>query len=192
VALVPVQKPDFNGILDWYQFQLEALSNEEQRVVLSRIGLVPLDTWVPTLPPLNPRFEFQPREQIREYFEWHREELRLLTMLSLLAAIEAFLRIEFSQRINMRVKRDPVRRRFAKTWKSRGETHRRIRLKEDILTVWCEEAPHVVRQVRDYEAALQLRHWLAHGRYWTPKIPGNYSPNDIYDIALALVAALAL
>jgi hypothetical protein len=61
----------------------------------------------------------------------------------------------------------------------------RERLRKDLV-------PTTKRPIGDFKGALNLRHWLAHGRYWNPKLGRTYSPGDVYDISADLLQALDL
>jgi hypothetical protein len=40
--------------------------------------------------------------------------------------------------------------------------------------------------------ALNFRHWIAHGRYWEPKLGRAYGFADIYNLAKGIVAGFPL
>ena len=107
--------------------------------------------------------------------------MELLTMFEILATTEAVLRIEVRTRVAAR-KKDPLSRRFRKLHKARGD---RIRLDEDILIVMKEEGVSG-SAIAAFRGALKLRHWLAHGRHWHPKLGRGYAPTDVFDISRAL------
>jgi len=46
--------------------------------------------------------------------------------------------------------------------------------------------------VSAFRGVLKLRHWLAHGRHWHPKLGRGYTPNDVFDISQALIYAVPL
>lgn len=46
---------------------------------------------------------------------------------------------------------------------------------------------NVVAAIR---GTLKLRHWLAHGRHWHPKLGRGYAPGDVFDIAKALIGSI--
>jgi hypothetical protein len=41
-----------------------------------------------------------------------------------------------------------------------------------------------------FRGTLRLRHWLAHGRHWHPKLGRGYAPGDVFDIARALIESI--
>ncbi len=57
------------------------------------------------------------------------------------------------------------------------------------VDTWKEFTPDPADKmvIGDFKAALKLRNWLAHGRYWEERFPRDYSPGDVYDICHALL-----
>lgn len=106
-------------------------------------------------------------------------------MFELLATTEAILRIDFKARVAAR-RKDGLSRRFRKLHRERGD---KIRLDEDILAAMKEQGvpANVVAAIR---GTLKLRHWLAHGRHWHPKLGRGYAPGDVFDIAKALIGSI--
>jgi hypothetical protein len=41
-----------------------------------------------------------------------------------------------------------------------------------------------------FRGVLRMRHWLAHGRHWHPKLGRGYGPSDVFDISRALIEAV--
>jgi hypothetical protein len=37
--------------------------------------------------------------------------------------------------------------------------------------------------IGELRGAFRFRHWLAHGRYWTPKLGRRYNYEDVYALA---------
>jgi hypothetical protein len=44
--------------------------------------------------------------------------------------------------------------------------------------------------VGDFRGALKLRHWLAHGRWWQPKLGRNYTPQIVFDVSRVLIESI--
>lgn len=171
------QERTIHAVWDWYQFQSKILMDERERVLESlRHDAIPS----------NSRFFALTHDEVDIFFEAHRRELDFLVMLSLLASAEAAIRNDFIGRIKER-RRDPVSRRFRTISRKHGE---KIGLEQHILETWKDMMPQTKRSIGDFLGALRLRHWLAHGRYWTPKLGRRYSPIDVYDITIALLRAL--
>jgi hypothetical protein len=109
-------------------------------------------------------------------------ELDLTHSLVLLAAIEALFRVDFERRCSLRLK-DDLSRTFRDWKRSRGN---RIRFEEDLLEAWKKQGGLSSNLVSDIRGAMKLRHWLAHGRYWTLKSGRQYDFEGIAALAEAL------
>ncbi|HZG27647.1 MAG TPA: hypothetical protein VE079_04220 [Ensifer sp.] len=92
-------------------------------------------------------------------------ELNRNSTLTVLALIEARFRIDYELRRRKR-KRDPVSTEFRELYAAKGS---RVSLEDDILGVWRKNKPGHVALVGNLRSAFKFRHWMAHGRYWTPK-----------------------
>jgi hypothetical protein len=58
-----------------------------------------------------------------------------------------------------------------------------VALSEDILGSWIKHHPELRSLIGQLRAALQFRHWLAHGRYWDLKAGRKYDYAGVYLIA---------
>jgi hypothetical protein len=177
------QDPDIDYVWAWFEYQI-ALLAESQASVLRRVGSG-AGTAGQAPRPHEEQFLGLTRGEVEEFFSAQRDQLELVTMMEILATVEGALRIDFETRVAAK-KKDALSRRFRDLRKSRGE---KIRLDEDILTSINEEGGHS-QAISDFRGALNLRHWLAHGRHWHPKLGRPYGPNDVYDIGRALIAAI--
>jgi hypothetical protein len=174
---------DIGSVWLWFEFQVALIGDERARVLL-------------TFPPRSDvvvearrQHESQliglTRAEVEEFFDAQRDRLELLTMFELLGTTEAILQIDFKARVTTR-KKDGLSRRFREIDRIRGD---KIRLDEDILVAMKEEGlPANI--VADFRGALKLRHWLAHGRYWHPKLGRGYAPGDVFDIVRALIDSI--
>lgn len=161
------------AIWNWYQVQ-SRLSLEEKGKLLDEVRN--------RRPTSDPIFFGMSIEEIDEFFR----ELDYLAMLDLLAAAEAAIRLDFLTRVQER-RKDAVSRHFRRLYKTQK---RQVSLAGDILEAWKQLAPRTKAAIGDFSGALNLRHWLAHGRYWNPKLGRNYSPADVYDISYNLLEAI--
>lgn len=180
------ESPDLSIVWQWFEFQGLLIASERRRFRLVHEGRF-LSDWLD--PVLRNRLVDMSQAEIEEVFEEQRRELELVTMFELLATAEAIIRINFARRSAAKPKlKDNLSRKFRAI---RGKRRDRVRLDEDILEAAKEELspPSIVSEFR---GALRLRHWLAHGRHWNPKLGRSYSPADVFDIANALVEALAV
>ncbi len=106
------------------------------------------------------------------------EEHARSTSMSILAALEAAFRIDYLQRCYKRL-RDPLSRAFRNAHQEKGA---RVPL-EDIFSMWQLHSNVSPSVITDLERVFRYRQWLAHGRYWTPKIGRECDYDDIYALA---------
>lgn len=159
-------------VWEWYRVSEKAIREERKRV---------LDALF-TEDAIGDRFVGMNREDIESYFEAHLRELELLACFDIIAAAEGYLRLEYLNRVYKRLK-DVVSRRLRDLYKERGP---RIRLDEDMLGVFTENHPACKKAVGQFRAILGFRDWLAHGRYWKPKLgreTWQYTVVDALDAA---------
>lgn len=123
-------------------------------------------------------------DELALQFEWAKDELDNHLMLGILAALEAEFRQDFERRCQKRLKDDLSRSCRA----IRKKRKRRVRLEEDILNAWKEQCPSKHKLVSEIKSVLKLRHWLAHGRHWVPKLGRNF---DFFDVERLALTALA-
>lgn len=107
---------------------------------------------------------------------------------AVLASLEAYFRIDFNLRCRQRLK-DDLSRYFRNVEKARAD---RIRLDEDILEGWRLHSNASAVLINQIRAALKFRHWLAHGRYWTPKLGQKYDFAGVYLLAQAIISGFQL
>ena len=131
----------------------------------------------------NPRFavlfEFDTPEEVRSKRDSALYETRAASAMTLLASIEASFRVDYLQRHYAR-KKDPLSRAFQSLHR---EKQRNASLSDDILEVWKVHSDIRPRLLSDIRSAFRYRHWLAHGRYWVPKLGRHYDFETIYDLA---------
>ncbi len=133
------------------------------------------------------RYLAKTREELIEFFDEQREELDEATMLNLLAATEAALRVDYLVRV-IRKKRDKISKVVGKLHKK----HEKKVPLSGILNCWKQDAmPATNAVIGRFSGALHLRHWLAHGRCWRPKLGQKYDPRDVFEICDALLKATA-
>jgi hypothetical protein len=155
--------PDIDPVWTWFEFRL-ALIGESRARVLRDIGSGS-NTAEQAHRPHEAQLVGLTRREVEEFFDAQRGQLELLTMFEILATTGAVLRIEVKTRAVAR-KKDPLSRRFRKLHRAKGD---RIRLDEDILAAMKEEGAST-GAIAAFRGALRLRHWLAHGRHWHPKL----------------------
>lgn len=117
------------------------------------------------------------------YFDNLNKELENVTCLSLLSAVEAKLRTDYLFRACNK-KKDTLSKKFRSIYKQKSQ---KASLEEDILNTWTEIYPELKNIIGDYKGALNYRNWLAHGRYWNPKLGRKYDVDVIYTISNNIV-----
>ena len=109
------------------------------------------------------------------------EETNLRSILVTLAALEASFRIDYEIRCSKRLK-DPL----SKAFRSMYRYHKQhVSLDEDIFEAWRTHMAESKTLISELRTAFRLRHWLAHGRYWQPKLGRTFDFDSIYDLAVA-------
>ena len=180
-------------IWGWYEFQRVLIGEEKSRVLDVPAGSVSL---------AMSRYVAKTREELEEDFAYQIAERDQVTMLGMLACTEAALRVDFTERV-WNKRKDAVSRKFltlteGRPWNPldwRRRTHM-IRLEEDILDTWRNYGadPGIRHAVGEFKGVFNLRHWLAHGRWWKPR-PGRaaeYDPVDVFDICTQLLQGTVL
>ncbi len=116
--------------------------------------------------------------------EFHKriEELEKTSSLTLLSFLEARFRVDYLTRC-YRKEKDYLSRKFRAIYKEKAN---RASLENDILEIWkkhCYENREAVNLISELIGALRYRHWLAHGRYWEPKLGRIFDYYYIYDLS---------
>jgi hypothetical protein len=102
-----------------------------------------------------------------------------LIALNLLASVEAAFRVDYLQRCYKR-KKDPLSKAFRIIYDTKGN---HASLEDDIFTAWKEKSSSANSIVSDLKGAFKYRHWLAHGRYWEPKLGRKYDYFSVFTLA---------
>lgn len=182
--LLSSEEPGLHDVWGWCQFQ-RALLGEEKSRVLEAFGRGEDLT--------TSRYMGKTREELDDDFVYQTIELGQMTKLGMLICTEAALRVDFIERVRNK-RKDGVSRRFWEAYRAQGVG--RIRLEEDILDVWRVHGDdaRIRRSIAEFKGALRLRHWLAQGRYWRPKLgrASGYDVVDVFDICNELLKAVGL
>lgn len=167
--------PSATEIIVWKQRVDESLGEREGVIV----NLVANQQAPPDFVGLTPA-------EVRAHFDDLRDEADRVACLSLLAAAEAVLRIDYLKHVYGRSK-DAVGRVFRTIHKEKDV---KARLSDDLLKTWVGEHSGAKVAVSEFRGALKFRDWLAHGRYWTPKLGQWYTMEDIVRLGDNLFKAL--
>jgi hypothetical protein len=139
------------------------------------------------------RFFAMSADEVEEFFAARLDETDRQACLFLVASAEATLRVDFLQRVYHR-KKDAVSRAFRDIYNRTACDHSRlkVRLDEDILETWAAIVPRAKARIGDLRGSLNYRHWLAHGRYWVPKLGRQYDPTGLLRIITKLFEDIGL
>ncbi|HEX3893835.1 MAG TPA: hypothetical protein VHW46_14760 [Terracidiphilus sp.] len=110
------------------------------------------------------------------------DETTLRSILIILASLEAGFRVDYELRCQQRLK-DDLSRTFRAIYK---EKENNVSLERDIFEAWNIHAGKSKALISELRAAFKLRHWLAHGRYWQPKLGRTFNFDSVFDLAVAV------
>jgi hypothetical protein len=144
--------------------------------------------------PANPEYMvIFANEQETMIQQWHRErlgEVDLSFSLTILASVEAYFMVDYVLRCKLR-KKDAVSQALRAIYRRKKE---RANLIDDILLkAWNRNAIVPPRLLNETIRAFDLRHWLAHGRWWVLKI-GKPALDfvSVYSLAQQILLAFPL
>ena len=142
----------------------------------------------PAAPDFGARFVGCSKAEIERQLENRILESDNRSTFAVLASLKAYFRVDFNLRCRERLK-DNLSRYFRSVERTRAD---RVRLDEDILEGWKQHSNASALLINQIRAALKLRHWLAHGRYWTPKLGQKYDFAGVYLLANVIVSGFHL
>ncbi len=130
----------------------------------------------------NPRFEDifagETSDEVSSQLHSRIEELNRSTSLSLLALIEAIFMMDCKERD--KGSKDDV---LSIALIACITNKKYILLNDRILDVWKENIPELSQELAYLKGALKYRHWLAHGRHFTPNMGrADYDYSEIYQL----------
>jgi hypothetical protein len=138
----------------------------------------------PSSPTYQRDFFSLPEEAARQQSENQRRETDRRSCLILLSSLEAHFQVDCQLRRKRRLK-DPVSKHLKSL---EPDSRGRFQLDQQIFEGWKLSQKQLISNLR---GAFKLRHWLAHGRFWTPKnIPQEYDFEDLYLMAVAITSIL--
>ncbi|WP_395142894.1 hypothetical protein [Armatimonas sp.] len=125
------------------------------------------------------RFTGYSEEEVSEELKIRLEENESSSVLTIMSGLEASFRIDYLQRCYKKEK-DGLSREFRDMYKQYESS---IRLEDGILSAWKNQmlVDHIL--IGNIRGAFKYRHWLAHGRYWTPKLGQKYDYDSVYLLA---------
>lgn len=129
------------------------------------------------------RYAFSTLNQIASEQRKTVHEFEMSICLTIFASLEASFRMDYLRRVDGKFK-DGLSQAFIKIYRRKKNKA----AFEDLLDAWKRHAPSSEIYVRELKGALAFRHWLAHGRYWEPKLARRHSYVDIYRLADNIIA----
>ena len=157
-------------ILSWYEDQIVAIVDLRNKIIEAVIN-------GKSNFKINPKFVTLTLDEIERYFDDSEDELEHLVCFYIISATEALLRTDYFKKVYKKDKSD-IGKAFRDKYKVSGE---KVSLEEDIIEVW--KTTDKKRLFSDFLGLLKYRHWLAHGRYWKPRLGREYSFDVTYQIS---------
>ena len=139
----------------------------------------------------DPRLFGMDMPELNAHFASLLDEADKQVCLFLIAGAEGAIRVDFFERVYEK-RKDRVSRAFRDIYKSRcGHNKTRVHLEEDILDTWASQSQlgKAKTAIGVFKGALKFRHWLAHGRWWAPKLGRRYDPVGVVEIVMGLLEA---
>jgi hypothetical protein len=156
-------------IWEWYEETEQALNLYQQEVINRLIYGERL----------SETFSGMTRKEVKQYFYDHK--LEHVVSLNLIASTEASLRVDYLRRaLRGKIKKNKIDKKFQELYHQKGT---RVSLRDEILETWKEVHPDCTDAIGDFRGALNVRDWLAHGRYWTPRFGRKYSATLVFNIS---------
>jgi hypothetical protein len=113
-------------------------------------------------------------------------ELDFTSSLSVLSSVEAAIRLDYLRRVYGRW-RDPLSKAMKKLHQERENS---ARLEDELIRLWYEETNVPKLLLNALVGAFKYRHWLAHGRYWTPRFGRCYDYVTVFEVAQEFIDAM--
>jgi hypothetical protein len=178
----PPQQQSIDEIRDWYEGVVESLLRHRAAIHEALRNQTPAE----------PRFVGMDADDVDAFFGAQRSNLDQLTIMNLVASAEAELRKDYGDRVAHHYK-DILSRTYAAFHRTLSPSQK-ARPPFDgggILEQLKQSGAVPAHLVTNFRDALRLRHWIAHGRYWTqPLAHAAYIPDDVYRTIFALASAL--
>jgi hypothetical protein len=138
----------------------------------------------PSAPTFAARFVGRKPEEVNREVALRLDESDVRSTFFVLTSLEASFRVDFDLRCRKRLK-DDLSVYFREIEKTRTDA---VRLDEDILEGWKRHTSAPAGLIGDLRGAFRFRHWLAHGRYWIPKLGCKYDFAYVHLIATSIIS----
>jgi hypothetical protein len=144
----------------------------------------------PDLPCSLARLDGFPRARIVVRPAEYIEETDLRSALAMLTLIDAAFKKDYRYRCENKLK-DDLSRAFRVIHKRKPD-YQNVNLEMVIFDAWSRHAPGERQLIGDLRGAFRFRNWLAHGRYWPPKLGRKYDFDYLFRLADAVYSTLPL
>lgn len=158
-----------DSILSWYEDQRIAILDYRNKINLNLTNPEVLKA---------DKFIGLTNDDINEYFQSSIDELEHLVCFDLISATEAKLRLDFLSKVYNKDK-SSIAIKFRELEKIYPN---KISLENHIIDTWKAYKEAEKKRFSEFIGLLNYRHWLAHGRYWKPKLGQTYNPDNTYQI----------
>jgi len=115
-------------------------------------------------------------------------ETDMRSALAVMSRIEAAFRIDYTERCRRKMS-DDISIAFRRLHKKHGK---RVSLEENVFETWRTVYPGTSSLIGELKGAFKFRHWLAHGRYFQPKLGRKYDYQYIYILAINVLSNFPL
>jgi hypothetical protein len=181
-----------DAVLDWHELLSAGLSQERSRIKTLGIGAI-----LPSY--LAPSLTGATVAEVDTYFKDCQTELDFSSSLVLIAAAEARIRHDAEKR--QRDLTTSLGHRLSLIFSQYTSSWQVPLFQNGIMEEWkthinssfarVESAP-LLGAIGDFKVALQFRHWIAHGRYWTLKRSlSDFEPQTVANVINNLYATIS-
>jgi hypothetical protein len=137
----------------------------------------------PSAPGFAARFAGKRLDEVAQELALRLDESDARSAFFVLTSLEARFRADFDFRCKQRLKDE-----LSVYFRSVGKERDAVRLDEDIFEGWKRHGSAPSGLISELRGAFKFRHWLAHGRYWIPKLGRRYDFDFVHLIADAIVS----
>lgn len=182
---------DINLIDDYYRQSRHCLESR-RNLILGELGINDLENALASFNLESVRFASP--DEIRNFYDKLIDELENLVKLDFLSSAEGHIRYDFATRIN-NSNQHPITSTFSRLLAASRYGAGGVEFKK-ILDAWVQHHPgntDMEGKISTYKAVLDLRHWLAHGRWWnlSSGLP-THTVEDIHQISNDVLKAMGL
>ena len=136
-------------------------------------------------------FKFLSLEQAKQQMDENAQELNLVSCFLLISAAEGCLKYDFQLKVENSLKSN-LCKDFRTIFSENEKNMKHIDIQRDILEIWKKHYPSTIttKYIGSFKKLINLRNWLAHGRFLMPNRLGRhisqYHPDLVYKETKAL------